>query len=95
MQETGLEDSPLVLPGAFVEHATMLGEKLKRPLELSAADLQFVEERVCAELASELMKRLPTSEAQRREYLRQGQLLAEKMGWERVVETDFVPSLPA
>lgn len=94
MAETGLDGTPLVLPGAFVERATMLGDRLAQPLELTASDLHQVEDRVCSELASELMKRLPISESQRREYLRQGQLLAEKMGWERVVETDFVPSLP-
>jgi hypothetical protein len=94
MAETGLEGSPLVLLGDFVEQAVMLGEGLKTPLELTAADLLKVEDRVCGQLAMELMKRLPTGEAQQREYLRQGQLLAEKMGWERVVATDFVPSLP-
>lgn len=73
--------------------------RLDRPMtidELRAmtqAQRDRVEERVAAEVAAELHRRLPRSEADYRRLLESGRELAEQMGWERVIADDLLPVL--
>lgn len=78
-------DCPILLPGDFTifEGAD--------PIHLSAHERDALEERVCRALADELWRRLPRSDGDRERYLALGQTLAERMGWDAVCGTDFVP----
>lgn len=51
------------------------------------------EEREAARIATELLKRLPTSDADRARLLAMGQRLAPRMSWDRVAEDIFLPAI--
>lgn len=101
--ELGLnaEQCPVLLPADFV--STIACKSGATPDEqnafiascvhLGAHERDLAEDRVCAQLAAELAKRLPRSDDDRRRYLEIGQRLAAKMSWERVAQTDFLPSV--
>jgi glycosyltransferase involved in cell wall biosynthesis len=91
MAELGLTEAtcPIVLAGDFTHEA------VADPLRLTAHERDLLEERVCKVLAEELWSRLPKSEADRERYLSLGQRLAERMGWDAVCASDFVPALRA
>jgi len=52
-----------------------------------------VEQRVCTEVADELMVRLPTTEAQREALLKSGQSIVHKLGWDWVLEDKLIPMM--
>lgn len=52
-----------------------------------------IEERVSAELAAELMKRLPTTEKERAALVKSGQELVARMGWDQVLQKSLIPVL--
>jgi hypothetical protein len=80
-------DCPIVLPGEFTH------PDVADPIHMTAHERDLQEEKVCRALAEELWKRLPKSDADRERYLALGQKLAERMGWDAVCESDFVPAL--
>lgn len=63
------------------------------PLHMTQAQRDAIEERVAERVSKELVSRLPTSVADRARLLEVGQALAERMGWDRVCEHDFLPAL--
>ncbi|MBX9737234.1 MAG: hypothetical protein K2X32_09945 [Phycisphaerales bacterium] len=102
MGELGLspEECPVVLPADFTQEADLPeparralaeGKDLSPVLNLSAEDRKAIETRVCTRLADELVKRLPTSDAQREKLISVGQKLAQRMNWQTVTTTDFMP----
>ncbi|CAN5733282.1 hypothetical protein BH11PLA1_BH11PLA1_06250 [soil metagenome] len=95
---------PVVLPADFTDPADLpphlLGAQgggdaslLALPAHMNAADRHHVEARVCARLADELAQRLPRTEAERERLLDLGQRLAERMSWDVLAESDFLPAV--
>lgn len=98
MTELGLTDAtcPLVLTADFTAEVTVPTKSndhtaLRSIVHMSASERDGIEDRLCAKLAGELLRRLPKSDDDRRRYLAMGQTLAARMSWDRVVETDFLP----
>jgi len=52
-----------------------------------------IEHAVVANVASEILSRLPTTDQQRQSLMDSGQALAARMGWDRVIEADLIPLL--
>ncbi len=65
-------------------------EQLK---QIGRAERDEVEVRVCAQLARELVKRLPRTESQRSALIASGQKLVAQMGWDQVVTQELAPML--
>ncbi len=94
------EECPVVLPADFTQagdlpesarNALAAGADLSPVINLSADDRRAIEARVCERLAEELVKRLPTNDAQRERLINVGQKLAQRMNWQTVTTTDFMP----
>jgi hypothetical protein len=69
------------------------GRSIEELLRMTQADRDRVERRVAAELADELMKRLPRDDESRRGLLIAGQKLVKRLGWDRVLEERLIPML--
>lgn len=52
-----------------------------------------IEEQVAADVAAQIMERLPTTDAARRAMLKSGQALLSKMGWDQVIRSGLLPLL--
>jgi hypothetical protein len=64
-----------------------------RAIQFGAHERDMLEERVCARLAAEVVSRLPRDEAARRAAFDLGQRLADRMSWDAVATSDFIPGL--
>jgi len=62
-------------------------------LAMSQAERDELERRVCAEVAEEIMKRLPTDRHARKKLLKSGQHIVHRLGWDEVLETKMIPML--
>ncbi len=90
MGELGMQTCDLVLPADFV---TPIPPGTPHPENLTAQARLKIEDDVCRELAQELAKRLPTTAAHGQRNLDLGQQLAQRMSWDHVVQTDFLPAI--
>lgn len=109
MVELGVDHArcPIVLPADFAGvgggHGEV-GDPARRGLELappaalarahlSPAERDHIEERVAQAVAGELARRLHADPRQRDHLLELGQPLAQRMSWDRVATTDFLPGI--
>lgn len=60
---------------------------------MGQAERDHIEQIVAVEVAGEIMRRLPWTDAQRGKLLESGQALVAKMGWDQVVAHSLVPVL--
>ena len=60
---------------------------------MTQADRDAIEQRITAEVAEELMARLPQNDQQRKKLIAQGQLMVKNMGWDHIVEKHLLPLL--
>ena len=63
------------------------------PVSMTQSRRDEIEERVAEEIAVELLRRLPRSDADRVRLMEQGHLLADRMSWDRAWEQDIEPVL--
>ena len=88
---TGGKGSPNVLVANFT--------KLDRAMSLdeikgmSQGQRDQIEHHVAWEVAQEIMRRLPTTDAQRQALIRSGQAMIARMGWDQVLEEGMLPLL--
>jgi hypothetical protein len=94
MAECGLDEQscPLVLVADFVSGTRGEREALDL-VHMSSHERDAREDEVCRALADDLARRLPRTEADRRRALELGQRLAERMSWDTVCRTDFLPAV--
>ncbi|MFN9133830.1 MAG: hypothetical protein ACK5XO_14310 [Phycisphaerales bacterium] len=104
-----LRTCPLVLEADFVADSVLAeaglmsagdrpsvdqnGQFRCRAIQFGAHERDMLEERVCARLATELAARLPSDESGRRAAFDLGQRLADRMSWDAVATSDFIPGL--
>jgi len=62
-------------------------------LSIGEAERTRVEQRVSAEVAAELLKRLPRTDEDRLRLLVEGQRIVRKLGWDAVLKNHFLPTL--
>jgi len=62
-------------------------------LRMGQAQRDAIEARVAAQIADQLLARLPRTDAARQALLRSGQKLVERMGWDQVLEAKLLPML--
>jgi hypothetical protein len=62
-------------------------------LHLGQGERDVIEHRVCAEVAEEIMRRLPRDDAGREAMLASGQAIVGKLGWDQVLEHRLIPLL--
>ena len=60
---------------------------------MTQAERDRIEERVAAEVAEELMRRIPWTDRQRQALVQSGQGLVAKMGWDQVIGEGLIPML--
>jgi hypothetical protein len=89
MGELGMDERacPVVLSADFT------GAEVTDPVRYSSHERDALEERVCAQVAEELSRRLPRNATERAELLAVGQRLAGRMSWDAVWERDIWPVL--
>lgn len=89
MRDIGVDpdEAPNLLVADFTQSDT------HDPVGLSRSELHAIEERVLSQLAIALAERLPRTDAERARLLEIGGALAERMGWDRVVEDHFLPAV--
>lgn len=94
MGECGLSEGecPLVLVADFVSGPRSDREAFDR-VHMSSHERDAREDEVCRALADELARRLPRTDDERRRALELGQRLAERMSWDTVCRTDFLPAV--
>jgi hypothetical protein len=90
MRELHMHSCDLVIPADF---AGAVPPDVSSPMAITDAQRRDIEDRLCAQLASTLAQRLPTTDAQRREHLDLGQRLSARMSWDHVVRHDFLPAV--
>ncbi len=73
--------------------ADYTSHEVDEPLAMTRDQRDKIEERVAAEVARQLLDRLPTSEDQRLDMLERGQALASRMSWDNVADAMFLPAL--
>ncbi|MFT3684309.1 MAG: hypothetical protein QM783_05175 [Phycisphaerales bacterium] len=96
MKQANLEGCDVVLAADFAGQTRHPdGSPITDPLSLTAQQRLAIEDGVCAKLAETLAARLPKTDADRQRLLDQGQRLAPLMGWEAVVQSDFMPAVEA
>ena len=84
------------VPNVIVADYTDIGPgraDLKGLLETNRAKREVIEDRVAADVALEILKRLPKSEAELAKLIDSGYKLASKMNWEEVVSRYVLPAL--
>ncbi len=87
--------APKGTPNVIVADFTQL-DRPRSIAELKAmtqAERDRIEEIVAVDIADDLMKRLPTTDAARQKLVESGQALVAKMGWDQVIETGLLPML--
>lgn len=62
-------------------------------LKMTQAQRDQVERRVAAEVADQLLERLPRDDRSRRALLETGQKLVKRLGWDQVLESRLIPML--
>ena len=84
------------MPNIIIADYTDLGSvraDLPDILAIDREKREVIEERVAASLAQEIIKRLPTSDAELAKFIDSGYELAKKMSWEVVVNNYVLPAL--
>lgn len=66
---------------------------MEQLMNMGQPERDQIEHRVCAEVADEIMRRLPTDAAGREELLNSGQGIVKKLGWDQVLENKMIPML--
>ena len=89
MRAAGGDESANVLIVDFGDH------QHADPAAMTPGELAAIEDPRCAEIAEELDRRLPRTDAERDAMLRKGQALAGEMTWDRVCQREFIPALQA
>ncbi|MBZ0171608.1 MAG: hypothetical protein K8E66_04445 [Phycisphaerales bacterium] len=64
-----------------------------RLLDIGWAERNEIERRVCADVADEIVKRLPTDDAGRQRLLDSGQQVVSKLGWDQVLGRHMIKML--
>lgn len=62
-------------------------------LAMTHAQRDAIEKRVAAEVAQQIMSRLPADGSTRRALLESGQVLVKRLGWDQVLEDTLIPML--
>jgi hypothetical protein len=62
-------------------------------LHFTQAERTYIEQKVCAEVADDIMRRLPFDDDGRRRLLESGQAIVHKLGWDQVLENKMIPML--
>lgn len=73
--------------------ADYTSHEVDEPLAMARDQRDAIESRVAADVARQLLDRLPTHEDHRLDLLERGQALASRMSWDRVAETMFLPAV--
>ena len=60
---------------------------------MTRQDRDRIEQDVAAEVATELIRRLPTNDRHREALIDSGQKLVARMGWDQVIESSLLPLL--
>jgi glycosyltransferase involved in cell wall biosynthesis len=83
------------IPNVLVADFTRLdgSHSLEGLLELGWAERDEIECRVCAEVADEIVHRLPRDDAGRQALLESGQEVVRKLGWDQVLENRLIGML--
>ena len=84
------------VPNVIVADYTDIGPgraDLKALLEINRAKREVIEDRVAADAAAEILKRLPSSQEELAKLIESGYQLASKMNWEKVVSSYVLPAL--
>lgn len=74
-------------------HARRAPRTLKEATAIGAAERREAEKKVAAQVAEELLERLPRNATQAKELLRSGYELAQRMSWDVVAETFIFPAI--
>jgi hypothetical protein len=86
-----VEDFPNILQVDYTQLAA--DWDMERLLRMSRHDRDSLEAPIAARVASELFRRLPRSDADRRRLIKLGQELVTHMGWDAVLSQGFFPLL--
>lgn len=83
------------VPNVIEADYTRLDEPmpLKDLLAMGRDERDAIERRVAAQIADELMRRLPFTDKARAGLIRSGQKLVAQMGWDQVIEESLLPML--
>ena len=83
------------IDNVIVADFTRLGEdrSIDHLLNMDQAERDAIDHRVCAELAGEIMQRLPLTEERRWALLESGQAIVRDLGWDQVLENRLIPML--
>lgn len=68
-------------------------DSIDQLLSMTQDQRSHFEQRVAEEVASQLMKRLPTTDSARQKLIKSGQALVARMGWDQVIEESLNPLL--
>jgi hypothetical protein len=66
---------------------------IEQLLNMTQAERDGIDHRVCAELANEIMNRLPLTDQRRQALLESGQAIVRDLGWDQVLENKLIPML--
>ena len=66
---------------------------IEQLLNMNTNDRDMIEKKISAEVAEELIKRLPTNDAEREALIESGQALVAQMGWDQVLSDSLLPLL--
>jgi hypothetical protein len=83
------------VPNVIEANFTQLDRPLAIPelLAMTCAERNRLEAIVAAQVADQLIERLPSDDAGRKKLLQAGQTLIKRMGWDQVIEEGFLPLL--
>ena len=88
----GKQDVPNIIIADYTDIGPGRAD-LKDLLAIDRAKREVIEEQVAAKVASEILKRLPSSQEEISELIDSGYKLASKMSWEEVVSSYVLPAL--
>ncbi|MGE0479015.1 MAG: hypothetical protein AB7Q17_00965 [Phycisphaerae bacterium] len=83
----------IVLADYIHAEADRRPQTVKQAIEIGEQERRAAEERAAEVVARELLRRLPTNEAEERELLETGHALAEKLSWDAVAERFILPAM--
>lgn len=90
-QVAGPGGTPNVIVGDYTTYKVQ-PDKLDRYLKIDRPEREAFDERVASGIASEILRRLPRSKAEKAAFVRRGYELADQMSWNAVTKNYILPA---